>query len=457
MVNVDSTLLLGTESVRRLLVQYSLPAIAGMVVFSLYNIIDSIFIGQGVGPLAISGLAITFPIMNLTFAFGLLVGVGGASISSIRIGQKDMDGAGKVLGNVLMLNIINGVWFSLVTIFFLDEILWSFGASPETLPYAHDFMKIILLGLPVTYTLFGLNYIMRATGYPKKAMLSALVTVGFNIILAPIFIFTLHWGIRGAAVATVLSQFMGMLWVLHHFRNPKSFIHFQPGIYALRKSIVASIFSIGMSPFLMNVCACAVVVIINTGLKRYGGDMAIGAFGILNRVLILFVMIVMGLAQGMQPIIGYNYGAKQLARVKQTLKYGLIGGMAITTAGFIAAQLFPEAIARMFTQDEGLIALSIDGLHIATLAFPLVGCQIIIGNFFQSIGRAKLSIFLSLTRQLVFLVPCLLLFPHFWELEGIWWSIPISDTLAFITALGVLFLFLKQVNSMYAKSTDNLL
>ena len=445
MAETSATLLLRTEPIGKLLLRYSLPAIAAMVVFSLYNIIDSIFIGHGVGPLAISGLAITFPVMNLTFALVLLVGIGGASICSIRLGQQDIDGATRVLGNVLLLGLINGVTFGLLSQLVLDPVLTAFGASEHALPYARDFMQIILYGLPVTCTMFGLNHVMRATGYPQKAMLSAVLTVGMNVILAPIFIFWLEWGIRGAAVATVLSQCVGMVWVLSHFRNPNSTVHFRRGTFRLRRKIVSSIFSIGMSPFLLNVCACLVTVLINIGLKQYGGDMAIGAFGILNRILILFVMLVMGLTQGMQPIVGYNYGAQQFERVKQTLKYGVITGGLITTAGFLAGQFTPEIVARMFTNDAGLISLSVEGMHLATLVFPLVGIQIVVGNFFQSIGKAKLSIFLSLTRQLLFLAPCLLILPRFFGLNGIWISLPVSDSLSFVASMGVLYMFLREM------------
>ncbi len=445
MAETSATLLLRTEPIGKLLLRYSLPAIAAMVVFSLYNIIDSIFIGHGVGPLAISGLAITFPVMNLTFALVLLVGIGGASICSIRLGQQDIDGATRVLGNVLLLGLINGLTSGLLSQLVLDPVLTAFGASEHTLPYARDFMQIILYGLPVTCTMFGLNHVMRATGYPQKAMLSAVLTVGMNVILAPIFIFWLEWGIRGAAVATVLSQCVGMVWVLSHFRNPNSTVHFRRGTFRLRRKIVSSISSIGMSPFLLNVCACLVTVLINIGLKQYGGDMAIGAFGILNRILILFVMLVMGLTQGMQPIVGYNYGAQQFERVKQTLKYGVITGGLITTAGFLAGQFTPEIVARMFTNDAGLISLSVEGMHLATLVFPLVGIQIVVGNFFQSIGKAKLSIFLSLTRQLLFLAPCLLILPRFFGLNGIWISLPVSDSLSFVASMGVLYMFLREM------------
>ncbi|MFQ8888271.1 MAG: MATE family efflux transporter [Bilophila wadsworthia] len=448
MADTSATLLLRTEPIGKLLLRYSLPAIAAMVVFSLYNIIDSIFIGHGVGPLAISGLAITFPVMNLTFALVLLVGIGGASICSIRLGQQDIDGATRVLGNVLLLGLINGVTFGLLSQLVLDPVLTAFGASEHTLPYARDFMQIILYGLPVTCTMFGLNHIMRATGYPQKAMLSAVLTVGMNIILAPIFIFWLKWGIRGAAIATVLSQCVGMVWVLSHFRNPKSTVHFRQGTFRLRWKIVSSIFSIGMSPFLLNVCACLVTVLINIGLKRYGGDMAIGAFGILNRILILFVMLVMGLTQGMQPIVDTTMG-RSSSNGKQTLKYGVITGGLITTAGFLAGQFAPEIVSRMFTDDAGLIALSVEGMRLATLVFPLVGIQIVVGNFFQSIGKAKLSIFLSLTRQLLFLAPCLLILPRFFELKGIWISLPVSDSLSFVTSMGVLYMFLREMRRVH--------
>lgn len=436
---------LGTEPIGRLLLRYSLPAIAGMVVFSLYNIVDSIFIGHGVGPLALSGLTVAFPVMNLNFALGLLFGIGGAASSSLFIGQKNLPAAQQVLGNVLILGILGGFIFGGGMLFFLKDILIHFGASPQTLPYAYDFMVIILMGLPITYTMFNLNHIMRATGYPKKAMYSAVLTVGVNIILAPFFLFVLGWGIKGAALATVLSQFAGMLWVLHHFYQKKSLVHFQPGIFRLKKEIVARITAIGLSPCIMNVSACVIVVLINKGLLVHGGDLAVGAYGVISRVLILFAMIVIGLTQGMQPIVGYNYGAKNMHRVKQTLKYGVLAGVAITTAGFIACEFFPATIAGMFTSDTELQSFAVTGLRLCSIAFILVGAQIVLGNFFQAIGKAKLAIFLSMTRQILFLIPCLLILPHWWGRNGIWISIPISDTLSFIVTVVALMIFLKDM------------
>ena len=435
--------ILGTEPIGKLLLQYSIPAIIGMTITSLYNIIDSIFIGHGVGPMAISGLAITFPLMNLVVAFCVLISAGGAT--SIRLGQKDIKGATDVLGNTLMLCLTNAVLFGGLAYLFLDPILFFFGASTGTLPYARDFMQVILLGTPITYTMIGLNNVMRATGYPKKAMLTSLVTVIANVIIAPVFIFHFGWGIRGAAMATVLSQFIGMIWVVNHFRNKESFVHFMPGFWKMKKRIIGSIFSIGMSPFAMNVTACIIVILINNSLQKYGGDMAIGAYGIINRLLMLYVMVVMGLTMGMQPIVGYNYGAQKIDRVKHTLRLGIIVGVLITSSGFIICELFPHTVSAIFTDSDELIDMASSGLRICTLMFPFVGAQIVISNFFQSIGMAKISIFLSLSRQLVYLLPGLLLLPPLYGVKGVWISMPVSEGLAFVTAVVILMVYIKKV------------
>ena len=426
--------ILGEAPIGKLLVEYSIPAIIGMTLTSLYNIIDSIFIGHGVGALAISGLAITFPLMNLLVAFCTLVGVGGATLSSIRLGQKDKKGAEDILGNVAILCVINAIFYGGLAFIFLEPILFFFGASEATLPYARDFMQVILLGSPISYVMIGLNNIMRATGYPKKAMLSSMLTVGCNIILAPIFIFVLNWGIRGAALATICSQFIGMLWVLYHFYSPKTYIRFQRHSMRLKQHIIANIFAIGMSPFVMNVCACCIVIFINNRLLNYGGDMAIGAFGILNRIQMLFVMIVMGITMGMQPITGYNYGAQYFDRVKRTLKLGITAGCIITTLGFIIGELFPGVFVGMFTDNHELTDEATLALRIGILSFPVVGAQIVITQFFQSIGKARISIFLSLSRQLLFLLPGLAFLPPFYGVEGVWFSMPLSDALAFAVA-----------------------
>lgn len=440
--------ILGTENISKLLLQYSIPAIIGMTITSLYNIIDSIFIGHGVGDIAFAGLSVTFPLMNLVVAFCVLISSGGATISSIRLGQKDKEGATKVLGNTLMLCLVNSVLFGGISFLFLDPILLFFGASHDTLPYARDFMQVILLGTPITYVMIGLNNVMRATGYPRKAMLTSMVTVVANVIIAPIFIFLFDWGIRGAALATVLSQLIGMIWVVKHFRNPESFVHFRPGFWKIERRIVGSIFSIGMSPFLMNVTACAIVILINNTLLKHGGDTAIGAYGVINRLLMLYVMIVMGLTMGMQPIVGYNYGAQKIDRVKQTLRLGIIVGVLITSSGFLICELFPHTVSAIFTGSNSQIEMASTGLRICTIMFPLVGAQIVISNFFQSIGMVKISIFLSLSRQLVYLLPGLLILPATYGVEGVWISMPISDGLAFITAVIILMVYSKKLGQV---------
>ncbi len=431
------------EPIFRLLIRYSMPAIAGMIVMSLYNIVDSIFIGHGMGDLALSGMAITFPIMNLSIAVSTLVGLGGAAVSSLRLGEKRLHSAQRVLGNVLTLGLISGIAIGLLSVFFLKDILILFGASPQTLPYAYDFMIPILWGTPISHSFFNLNNVMRATGYPHKAMVSMIITVVINSILAPIAIFVLEWGMTGAAFATLASQLIGLIWIIRHFCSQDSTVHFRSGICRPRWSIILPILSIGMAPFLLNACGCAVAIAINSALLKTGGDLAVGAFGIINRILILFTMLVVGLTQGMQPIAGYNFGARNFARVSQTLKYGIIGGTIFTTAGFLICQIFPASIAAMFGAQEQLTSFTIPGLRLATLVFPLVGSQIILGNFFQAIGHARISIFISTTRQLLFLIPALLILPHYWSYYGVWLSFPTADLLAVVVTCCVFIKFSK--------------
>lgn len=429
---------LGTSPIGKLLVQYSIPAIIASVATSLYNIIDSIFIGRGVGPMAISGLAITFPLMNLVIAFVTLVAVGGATISSIFLGQKNLSRATDVVNNVMSCCLIHSVIFGGLTLIFLDPILLFFGATPETLPYARDFMQVILYGTPISYVFIGLNNLMRATGYPKKAMISALLSVLVNIILAPIFIFVFDWGIKGAALATVCGQTSAFIWVLAHFMSKKSIVHFSKDNRWFTPVILRRVYSIGLSPFLMNVCACIVVIFINRALLNYGGadgNLAVGAYGIINRTTMFFVMIVFGVTQGMQPILGYNYGARQWTRVKRTLRIGIIIGVCITTVGWIITQLAPNTVSSLFTVDSTLIDLARRGFRVYFICFPVVGCQIVIQNFFQSIGKPKLSIFLSLTRQLLFLLPFLIFLPRIFGIDGVWASMSSSDILAAIVAI----------------------
>lgn len=437
MTQKGNATLLGTEPIGKLLMQYAIPAIIAMTATSLYNMVDSIFIGHGVGPLAISGLAITFPFMNLGAAFGAMVGVGASTLISVKLGQRDYSTAQTVLGNVITLNVIIGVVYSIVCLLFLDPILYFFGASADTIGYARDFMEVILLGNIFTHMYLGLNAVLRAAGHPQKAMYATINTVIINTILAPIFIYGFEWGIRGAAIATVIAQVISLTWQFKILTNKNELLHLRKGIYRLQNQIVKNMIAIGLSPFCMNVASCFIVIFINKGLKEYDGDLAIGAYGIVNRLAFICVMIVMGITQGMQPIAGYNYGAQQYQRVTKVLKLSIWGATAITTLTFLVGELMPELAASIFTTDQGLISRAAEGFRIVVLVFPIVGFQMVTSNFFQSIGMANKAIFLSLTRQLLFLLPCLIILPRFMGAAGIWWSMPISDLIASIVA-GVL-------------------
>ena len=435
---------LGTEKIGRLLKQYALPAIIAQTASSLYNMVDSIFIGQGVGPLAISGLAVTFPLMNLSTAFGTLVGAGAATMLSVLLGQKNYKAANKVLGNVVSLNVILGLLFMAVALIFIDPILYFFGASENTLPYAKEYIQIILYGNIVTHLYFGLNAAMRSSGNPKKAMALTIFTVVFNTILDPIFIFVFDMGIAGAAWATVIAQTAAMIVVLKHFSDKSRAFHFEKGIFKLDPRVAKDSLVIGMGPFLMNAAACLVTLFINQQLRDYSGDLGIGSYGICNRFIFMFIMICMGLNQGMQPIAGYNYGAKQYSRVKEvfwmTAKFGTI----VTTICFCIGMFIPRLAAGIFTHDEELLNMSAEGLRILTIGFPIVGFQMIGTNFFQCLGMVKKSIILSLSRQLLFLLPLLYCLPLWMGANGVWMSFPISDVLsALLTAILLRRLFKK--------------
>ena len=430
--NKEATLRLGTAPIPQLLAQYALPAIVAMVASSLYNMVDSIFIGQGVGPLAIAGLAITFPFMNLSGAIGAAIGVGASTLLSVRLGQRDYQTAQKILGNSVVLKIISGIIFGGICLLFLDPILRFFGATDQTLPYAREYMVIILLGNVFTHLYFGMNALLRAASKPRQAMNATIFTVVLNTCLDPLFIYTFHMGIAGAALATVLSQMTALCWQIRLFSNPHELLHFRRGIYRLDSNIISKILAIGSSPFAMNACACVVVIFINTALVRHGGDMAVGAYGIANRIGFLFFMIVMGINQGMQPIAGYNYGARLRDRMFSVLRLSIFWAVAVMTVGWVAGLFFSEQMARLFTTDSELIAQSAHAITLNQIAFPLIGFQAVMTNFFQSLGKAKISIALSLSRQMFFLLPLLVLLPPYFGTDGVWYALPLSDTIAFV-------------------------
>ncbi len=452
--NKQKTLELGTRPVGRLLWQYALPAMVAMVASSLYNIIDRIFIGQIVGPEAIAGLAITFPFMNLGGAFGAAVGVGASTAISIRLGQRDYEGAERLLGNTVTLNLIVGISLGVVCLMFLDPILRFFGASDATLPYARSFMQIILLGNVVTHMYLGMNAVLRAASKPEKAMFATIFTVVMNILLDVVFICWWGWGIRGGALATVISQFLAMCYQMHLFSNKQELLRLKRGIYRLRADLVQSIVGIGVSPFLMNVCACVVVIFINNRLVDYGGDMAVGAYGIANGIAMIFAMLVIGLNQGMQPIAGYNYGSQQTDRLLRVLKLAIIAATGIMTLGWVIGMFLPHLVARMFTTDAELVRQSANAMRIVMLVFPLIGYQMVVTSFFQCIGKVKISIFLSLSRQLIILLPMLGILPLFFGLDGVWASMPVSDTISSVIAAVVMAVYMRKFKLM-AKSQHN--
>lgn len=441
---------LGTKPVGKLLLQYAIPAIIAMTASSLYNMVDSIFIGHGVGALAISGLAITFPLMNLSAAFGAMVGVGGGTMISVKLGQKDHITAQNILGNIITLNLILGILFGAICLAFMDPILVFFGATPDILPYAHDYMVIIMLGNVITHMYLGLNSVLRSAGHPRVAMGATIFTVVINSILDPIFIWTLGMGIQGAALATILSQALALGYQIWRFNNPNEVIHIKKGYFKLKRKIVGSVLSIGMSPFLMNLAACMVSTIVNQSLASYGGDLAIGAYGVVNRIVFIFIMVTIGINQGMQPIAGYNYGAKQYDRVIKVLKYTIFFASIVTTVSCIVGVFFPKLCAQMFTDDATMIDIICHSMPIIVVFHWMIGFQIATSNFFQSIGHAWKAIFLSLSRQLIFLLPPLLILPQWLGLDGVWWAMAGSDFAATFTTAILLYLQMKTFKKQMA-------
>ncbi len=428
---------LGTESIRSLLIKYALPGIIAMTASSLYNIVDSIFIGHGCGALALSGLTVAKPFMDICAAFGTLVGVGASTLVAIKLGEKDYNTAGRILGNVILLNTLLGALVMIIGLIWMDPILYAFGASEATIGYAREYMEIILAGNILTHIYFGLNSMLRSMGHPRTSMVATIVAVFINIVLDPILIFGMDMGVRGAALATVLSQAIAVIWQMTIFMNPKEIIHFHRGIWRLDATITKRALAIGLSPFLMNIAHCFVIIILNNQFKSYGGDMAIASYGVINRFVFVFAMIVMGLNQGMQPIVGYNYGARRYERMLRAFELTAVCATIVMGCVFLLGEIVPRWMVLLFTHDEVLIEQTILPMRILASSMLLVGFQMVAGNFFTSIGMAGKSIFLSLTRQVLFLIPLALMMPVLFEPEpimGVWWSIPVSDTISALVA-----------------------
>ena len=439
------------EPVRKLLFKYALPAIIAMTATSLYNIVDSIYIGHGCGTLALSALTVAKPFMDICAAFGSLVGVGASSLLAIYLGEKDYDRANRVLGNVIVMNIILSALVMVVGLVWLDPILMLFGASEDTLIYAHEYMEIILYGNILTHLYFGLNAMLRSAGHPRFSMTATIVAVGVNIILDPIFIFGMDMGVRGAALATVISQSIAVTWQITKFTNKNELVRFHRGIWRLNKHITLRALAIGMSPFLYNIAHCVVVIILNNQFKTFGGDTAIAAYGVINRLTFVVAMIVMGLNQGMQPIAGYNYGAKQYGRMLQSFYLTCLYATGVMSIAFVLGECCPRLVTQMFTHDPELLELTITPMRIICSTMLIIGFQMVTGNLFTSIGRAGKAIFLSLTRQVLYLIPLALLLPMCFTSDpilGVWWSIPISDMLSAVTAAIMLFVEMRNFRTI---------
>ena len=435
---------LGTQPIRSLLLKYAMPGIIAMTASSLYNMVDSIFIGQGVGEMAFAGLTIAKPFMDICAAFGSLVGVGASSLVAIKLGEKDYRSSNDILANVILLNVLLGAIIMAVGLYWLDPILYTFGASNETIAHARDYMEIILWGNILTHIYYGLNSMLRSIGHPKVSMYATILAVVVNIILDPIFIFVFDMGVRGAALATILSQIIAVILQMVIFLNPREVIYFHRGIWRLKRDITMRALGIGMAPFLMHLAACFVVIVLNNQLKRYGGDMAIHTFGMTNRFMFFFVMVIMGLNQGMQPIVGYNYGAKLYPRMIKALKLTIFCATCVMGVLWLIGLVVPEGFIRIFTHNELQINQSIAPARVMLCTMVLVGFPMVVGNFYTSIGLSNKAIFLSLTRQVILLIPSILLLPLlFQELNltpiwGVWWSLPICDALAAILAAIIL-------------------
>ena len=433
---MDRTQELGHAPVGRLLWKYFLPAIVGVMANTLYNIVDRIYIGRGVGALALSGLSVTFPIMIVCMAFGMLVGMGAASLVSIRLGQQNKPEAERILGNAFTLLAVISLAVTILGLMARDWVLSIFGAGPETLGYARKYITIILLGNVFQGLGFGMNNLIRAEGHAKVAMYTMVIGALANILLDPLFIFVFRMGVAGAAVATVISMALTSIWVFMHFTGSRPGLKIRAANLHLERKIVQGIFSIGMAPFAMQLSGSVINALFNIQLIKYGGDLAVGAMGIINSVAMMVVFCVIAINMASQPIIGFNYGARQFGRVKRALKLAVISATAITTAGWLAVELFPGAIITLFNNsDPGLLEIGTRGMRILLAAFPVVGFQVVGGNFFQAIGKAKIAMFLNLLRQVIILIPMVLILPPIFKIDGVWLAGPIADlTAAAVTA-----------------------
>jgi putative MATE family efflux protein len=426
---------LSTMPIPRLVIRYSVPAIIGMLVNATYNVVDRYWIGKLNNVDAMSGIGLTMPMSTIILGFMLLVGVGTTACLSIRLGQQRHEEAARLLGNGFSLSILIGLALTLIGHLALEPILMAFGASPATIPYARDYARIILYGTTFSSIGFAMNHTIRGTGNPRRSASTQLLGAILNMILDPIFIFAFGLGVKGAAIATVISQIVSMIWVMSYYAGKSSQIRLRVANMVLQWKSVRDIMAIGASPFLLQIAASGITVLANRALRDTGGDIAIGAMTVISSVAILFLMPIFGINQGMQPILGFNYGARQYDRVRQTLFFGVKLASMIVVFGFLVVQLFPATIIRLFINDPDLIRVGTFGIRVFLSMLPLLGFQIVATNYFQSVGKAKLAIFGSMLRQVIILLPLYLILPRLFGLPGVWFASPIADFLSFVIAL----------------------
>ncbi len=432
-----------------LLLKYSIPAIIGMLVNALYNVVDRIFIGNMVkDPLAMSAVGLTFPFMLVIFGFCMLIGVGGSSRISIFLGEGNTEKANQILGNMLTLILLLISFIAVFSSIFKTPILYFLGASSDTIGYAEQYIQVILFGALFQGLSYCFNATMRSEGNPKKAMFTMLIGAGANIILDPIFIGPLGLGVAGAAWATIISQFICMLWVLSHYFSKDSILKFHRKFLALRPDLVKSIVSIGMAPCLMQLASGLISATANNALRLHGGDLAIGAMAIVNSIAAFIMMPIFGINQGSQPIIGFNYGAKQYARSKKAWKMAALAATTICILGFLATQFFSEALVRGFTPNTELLALAAGGLRKLLMLLPIIGFQVVSANYFQAVGKASKSMVLGMLRQVIILIPLLFTLPSFWGINGVWFAFPIADFLSSIITGVFIFQEMKHLTKM---------
>lgn len=448
----NKTKRLGELPVGKLLLEFSIPAIIAMIANALYNVVDSIFVGRGVGSLALTGVTIAFPIMIILMAFGMLIGIGATALISLKLGQHERDEAEKILGTAFAAIFLMGSVIPLVLLLFLDPILRFLGATPDVFDYAKQFSMVILIGSVFQFISFGLNNVIRAEGNPMISMGTMLFSAGLNTILNPIFIFVLHWGVIGSALATVSTQVLVSVYIIYHFTIGHSNLKLQKKYIRIHFDLLGKVAAIGLSPFLLQMAASVTFIIFNNHLLTYGGEMAVAAMGVINRSTMMLLMPIFGINQGAQPIIGYNYGAKKYDRVKKTLILASVSATTICVIGFIVIELFSHQIIGLFNKEPELIEIGTHGIRIFLLMLPVVGVQIVITNYFQAVGKAPKAILLSLTRQVLFLIPLVLILPSFFRLDGIWMAGPIAD---FSSSMLAVILLIKEFRYLQKKQDQS--